>query len=122
MAHQEDAAWQDLARQVQSRRDSSIAELGLNPSSVPPISSGRAITVPRQHLSASEIAITESSAHSLLASLAEGKLTAIEVTKAFLKRAAIAQKLVSQSLNPRMALELARRSRRSNTMTNSRTM
>lgn len=46
-------------------------------------------------LTAEELAITETSAADLVHSLATGKLTAVAVTTAFLKRAALAHQLVS---------------------------
>ncbi|RHZ50159.1 uncharacterized protein CDV56_104675 [Aspergillus thermomutatus] len=100
--------WQELARQVQKRRDSSIAELKLN-LPVPSAASPRVIPLARQLLSGAEVAITESSASFLLSSLAQGRLTATEVTSAFLKRAAIAQSLVNcvHELLPARALARA---------------
>jgi hypothetical protein len=64
-------SWQELAGQVQSRRDSSIAELELN-LPVHSVSSPRVIPLARQLLSGAEVAITESSASFLLSSLAQG--------------------------------------------------
>jgi amidase len=46
-------------------------------------------------MTAEEIAITESSAVDLVAKMAQGRLTSVEVTTAFCKRAALATQLVS---------------------------
>lgn len=94
MADKEPPSWQDLAQQVRDRRDDSIDKFAPD-LEIPRIGSGRAIPIPRHYLTSAEIAITESSVQSLLNSLAQGKLSATEVTNAFLRRAVIAQKLVS---------------------------
>lgn len=51
--------------------------------------------VPKQVLTPREIEITEQDATDLTAALQTGKLTSTEVTKAFLRRASLAQKLVN---------------------------
>jgi hypothetical protein len=91
-------SWQESARKVQAMRDHSIEHVDPAIAALPNIHTGRVIDVPRKHLSPTEIAITESSAETLVASLATGKLTATAVTNAFLRRAAIAQKLVSSAV------------------------
>lgn len=53
------------------------------------------LNVPKQVLTAKELEITEQSAVSLLQQLRSGKVTCTEVTKAFLRRATLAQKLVN---------------------------
>jgi hypothetical protein len=94
---QQKISWQESARQVQAVRDRSIKQVDPAIAAFPDTHTGRVIDVPRKHLSQTEIAITESSAETLVASLATGKLTAIAVTNAFLRRAAVAQKLVSNA-------------------------
>lgn len=94
---QQKLSWQESARQVQAVRDLSIKHVDSAIAALPDIHNGRVIDLPRKHLSQTEIAITESSAEILVASLATGKLTATAVTNAFLRRAAIAQKLVSNA-------------------------
>jgi hypothetical protein len=94
---QQKLSWQESARQVQAVRDRSIEQADPAIAALPDTHTGRVIDFPRKHLSQTEIAITESSAETLVASLATGKLTAIAVTNAFLRRAAIAQKLVSNA-------------------------
>ena len=88
-------SWQETARKVQKERDDSIALVEPSIPTLPESLPSRVIDIPRQHLSLEELAITESSAQSLIQSLAVGKLTASLVVRAFLRRAAIAQKLVS---------------------------
>ncbi|KAJ6156723.1 hypothetical protein N7497_005608 [Penicillium chrysogenum] len=94
-APQPKPSWQEPARKVQSVRDRSIEHVDPAIAALPDTHTGRVIDVPRKHLSQTEIAITESSAETLVASLASGKLTATAVTNAFLRRAAIAQKLTN---------------------------
>ncbi|KAJ5513276.1 Amidase [Penicillium fimorum] len=88
-------SWQVSARRVQAVRDASIEHVDPAVAALPDTHTGRVIDFPRRHLSQTEIAITESSAQTLVASLATGKLTATAVTNAFLRRAAIAQKLTN---------------------------
>lgn len=97
MVPQQKLSWQESARQVQAVRDRSIKHVDPTIAALPDIHTGRVIDFPRKHLSQTEIAITESPAETLVASLATGKLTATAVTNAFLRRAAIAQKLVSNT-------------------------
>ncbi|KAJ5497889.1 Amidase [Penicillium expansum] len=95
VASQQKLSWQESARQVQAARDRSIEDVDSAIAALPATYTGRVIDFPRKHLSQTEIAITESSAETLVASLATGKLTATAVTNAFLRRAAIAQKLTN---------------------------
>ncbi|CAI7601267.1 unnamed protein product [Penicillium discolor] len=92
---QQKLSWQESARKVQAVRDRSIEHVDPAIAALPDTHTGRVIDFPRKHLSQTEIAITESSAETLVASLASGKLTATAVTNAFLRRAAIAQKLTN---------------------------
>ncbi|KAE8154674.1 amidase signature domain-containing protein [Aspergillus avenaceus] len=102
-------SWQDIAQGVQKTRDDSIARVEPALPALPEALPSRVIDVPRQVLSASEVDITESPAEALVASLASGKLTATAVTKAFLRRAVIAQKLTNciYELLPERALARA---------------
>ena len=87
--------WQDIVRQVQNHRDKSTTSV------LPPLpdfnvdSLRNVTTIPKQVLSSKEVQITESSAENLVESLGNGTLTSLEVTHAFLRRAALAQKLAS---------------------------
>jgi hypothetical protein len=94
---QQKLSWQESALKVQSVRDRSIKQVDFTIAALSDTHTGRVIDFPRKHLSQTEVTITESSAETLVASLATGKLTAIAVTNAFLRRAAIAQKLVSNA-------------------------
>jgi hypothetical protein len=99
-------SWQETARQVQAVRDRSIEAVDPYVAAFPEKPKGRVIDTPRKYLTSTEQAITESPAETLVASLAAGKLTAVAVTNAFLRRAAIAQKLVS-STPPAILLPVA---------------
>ncbi|KAJ5569704.1 amidase signature domain-containing protein [Penicillium hispanicum] len=101
--------WQEIAHEVQAIRDESITKIE---PPLPPLSESlpsRVIDLPRSYLTQSELAITESSAEALVNSLAVGKLTSTAVTKAFLRRAALAQKLTNciYELLPERALARA---------------
>ncbi|KAM0123540.1 hypothetical protein ACHAO1_011273 [Botrytis cinerea] len=87
--------WQDIASEVQKHRDTTIAKV--DPAIVEIIEKlpHRVISLPRKYLNPEEITITENPIEELLASLATGRLSSLAVTKAFLRRAAIAQKLVN---------------------------
>lgn len=94
--------WQETAGQVQAVRDRSIEQVDPAIAALPETHAGRVIDVPRKHLSPAEQAISESPAETLVASLAVGKLTALAVTNAFLRRAAIAQILVNAESFPKI--------------------
>lgn len=86
--------WQEIAKLAQDHRDSSIAELS---PAVPEVPSKLPLNVtglPKQLLEPKEVEITESSTETLLASLANGELSSVEVVEAFLRRAGLAAKLV----------------------------
>ena len=55
-------------------------------------------TLPRKLLFPHEIEITETPPEILATSLASGELTSVEVTRAFLRRAGLAQKLVASDV------------------------
>ena len=89
--------WQDVAAAAQSHRDESVSKVTPAPE-VPDIPSE---TLDVSHVAANvltkqELQITEAPAESLVLSLALGKLSSVQVASAFLKRAALAQKLVSK--------------------------
>lgn len=90
----EESSWQQAVQNVQADRDRSIAQVEPAIHILPEALSSRVIDAPRKYLTPSELAITESSCELLVESLARGRLTTTAVTKAFLRRAAIAQKLV----------------------------
>jgi amidase len=87
--------WQEVAKEAQELRDKSIAEIE------PPLPETRSehlplnvTSIPWKHLTTFEIEVTETSPERLVESLASGQLGCAEVTSAFLRRAAIAQKVV----------------------------
>ncbi|KAF3909742.1 Acetamidase [Arthrobotrys entomopaga] len=108
--------WQPIATERQAHRDSTIRELSTlpDPIQVPDFNDPSKLplnvyNLGQQSLSPREIEITEKSPTILLVELAKGSLSAVEVTRAFLKRAAIAQKLTNcaTELLPTLALSRA---------------
>ena len=93
------APWQDTAQLAQSLRDKSIDQIQ---PPIPEVSSQADLplnttSLPKKLLGETEFKITETPPEGLLKSLASGELTCVDVTTAFLRRAAIAQKLVGWS-------------------------
>ncbi|TAQ89074.1 hypothetical protein B7494_g2587 [Chlorociboria aeruginascens] len=89
------APWQVIAQRKQAERQSRIPEEWLL-SNLPSPSTLNVLSIPRTSsiLTSQELSITENyDATSLAETLRAGKLTAVEVTIAFCKRAAIAQQL-----------------------------
>ena len=87
--------WQEVATTAQDHRDASIAQVEPAVPDVPAKLPLDVTTLPKQFLSEAEVDITETSAENLVASLAAGRISSVDVTKAFLRRAGLAQKLVS---------------------------
>lgn len=87
------ATWQEVAADRQAYRDAGIATLE---PALPDIPSIPLNTIPlaKQFLTEAEIKITETSVQELILKLADGELSAVEVAKAFLRRAGLAQKAV----------------------------
>jgi amidase len=87
------ASWQEVAKDRQRHRDETIAAVKPN---IPEIAGIplNTLSLARQILTEEEIHITESTPEELLAELTKGDLSAVEVTNAFLRRAALAQKAV----------------------------
>jgi len=88
--------WQEIAQEAQDHRDRSLAEVQ------PPLPEIKAedlplnvTSIPALYLSPSEIEISETSPEKLVELLATGELSCVEVTNAFLRRAGLAQKLVT---------------------------
>ncbi|KAF7588619.1 hypothetical protein BBP40_005457 [Aspergillus hancockii] len=106
---QDKPTWQEIAKGVQETRDKSIAQVEPPTLGSSEKLSSRVIDIPRKILSPPEVTITESPAETLVASLAAGSLSATAVTKAFLQRAAISQKLTNciYELLPERALARA---------------
>lgn len=87
-------AWKDLAAEKKRRIDASIPpEWRLKTQTTGAVS---VMDYPKESgiVSADELAITESSAASLVKKMALGELTSVAVTTAFCKRAALAHQLV----------------------------
>ena len=93
-------SWQDVAKEAQDFRDASLVQV-LGIAAVfeqdaflnePP---KNVMTIPCLVLSPGDIQITESLPEELVKLLANGQLSAMDVTVAFLRRAAVAQRLVS---------------------------
>ncbi|KAJ4286271.1 hypothetical protein N0V90_013305 [Kalmusia sp. IMI 367209] len=102
------SSWQSIAEKAQQHRDASLAAIQ------PPIPDISELpldstSIPKTILSQGELSITQSDPVGLVSKLASGELSAVEVTNAFLRRAAIAQKLVNciTELIPDAALERA---------------
>lgn len=91
------SAWQDMAHKAQSHRDYTLSQVKPRiPDALPSLPTN-VTAIPRSLLSPREVEITTTCAEGLVASLATGALTSIEVTNAFLRRAGLAQKLVDIS-------------------------
>lgn len=87
------ATWQEVAADRQKHRDATIA--AIEPP-LPDIADLPQNTIPlaKTYLTAEEIKITESYVEDLVVQLAKGEISSTTVTKAFLRRAALAQKAV----------------------------
>jgi amidase len=82
--------WQDIVQEVQYNRDASIDRVQ---PPIPKISNDlptNIFDIPSQVLNHEEIKITQIRPEDLLSRLATGELTATAVTRAFLRRAALA--------------------------------
>ena len=95
MSEAENVTWQRVVNQVQHHRDDSIAKVQPTIQDVPSSLPKDVTLLPKRLLLAKEIEITQTSTEDLIASLAKGELTSTEVTRAYLRRAGLAQKLVS---------------------------
>lgn len=87
------ATWQEVAADRQKYRDTTLATIQ---PAIPDIPSPslNTISIAKDVLTTEEIKITESKVEELAPQLARGELSAVTVVKAFLRRAALAQKLV----------------------------
>ncbi|RDW87467.1 amidase-7 [Coleophoma crateriformis] len=103
------ATWQEVAADRQKHRDATIA--AVEPA-LPEISEIPTNTTPiaKKVLTADEIKITESTVEVLAVQLEKGEISAVEVTKAFLRRAGLAQKVTNciTELLPERALQRAK--------------
>jgi amidase len=87
------ATWQEVAADRQAYRAATLA--AIKPA-LPDLASIPLSTIPlaKEFLTAAEIKITETTVEELVPQLAVGKLSAVEVANAFLRRAGLAQKAV----------------------------
>lgn len=90
--------WQSVAKRAQDYRDDSIRRVQPPIPAHPEPLLKRVIEIPEQFLSQEEISITQKKAEDLLSLLASGEFTCLQVTKAFLRRAGLAQQLVPFAL------------------------
>ncbi|KAF2275280.1 amidase [Westerdykella ornata] len=109
-SHTKKKPWQVIAKEAQDYRDSTIAELSPSAPRVPAKLPKNVLPLPQELLDVSVLTITELPPEELLVSLATGKLTAVAVTDAYLRRAAVAQGLVNclTELLPSLALSRAK--------------
>ena len=93
--------WQNVARKAQKIRDDSVQRV---PGGVAELSDTllrNVTTIPHDLLDADALKITSQNCEEILSNLRGRKTTSIAVTRAFLRRAALAEKLVStQSMTP----------------------
>lgn len=86
--------WQAVASKLQSHRDATIAALDPPLPTLPSDLPSNVTGIPKQILSESELYITELPVEELIPKLANGELKAVDVTKAYLRRAGLAGLLV----------------------------
>jgi amidase len=88
--------WQEIAKEAQDYRAAGIAALATNAPEFFELPKN-STSVPGIILNPRDLQITRSLPEELLKLLANGELSATDVTTAFLRRAALAQKLVCSS-------------------------
>jgi amidase len=86
--------WKSVAKEAQDYRDRSIAAVQPAISDLPAELPRDVSGLPRLLLTDHEIWITQSSPEDLVELLSRGQLSSTSVTKSFLRRAALAQKVV----------------------------
>ena len=87
--------WQDIAKEAQDYRDASINRVVPAVPEVPKDLPLDLTEIPKYLLSTEEVLLTQTAPEDLVKSLASGKITSTAVIKAFLRRAGVAQALVS---------------------------
>lgn len=90
------ATWQEVAADRQAYRDATIASIDPALPEVADIPLNT-IAIAKKVLTDAELETTETFVEELGPKLANGSLSAVEVTKAFLRRAGLAQKLAGFS-------------------------
>lgn len=103
--------WTDTADEAQRHRDITIAALSPSAPEIPSELPKNTLHMPERLLDSSIISITELLPEQLLSMLSIGQLTAVQVTTAYLQRAAVAQGLSNclTELLPSIALERAKK-------------
>lgn len=103
-------AWTEIAEEAQIHRDTTITALSPPAPKVPSSLPKSVLHMSEQLLDPSTLAITRLLPQELLQSLTAGHLSAVEVTTAYLQRAAVAQGLSNclTELLPSLALDRAR--------------
>ena len=91
-------SWEEVAQRVRAHRTISLAKVEPTIPDVPSPLPNDVVTLPAKLLSPRENEITTTKAEDLVISLATGRLSSIEVMRAFLRRARLAQKLVIMPL------------------------
>ena len=87
-------SWTKTASNVQDHRDQSLQNIEPPLPDLPSPLPKNVVAVPQQLLSPREVEITQSPSEHLLSQLRTGKWSCEEVTRSFLRRAALSQKLV----------------------------
>jgi amidase len=88
------SSWQEVAARVQKHRDETIARVEPALAELDFEIPYNVTAIPRRVLTPRECEITELTVEELRARLDKGSLSAVETINAFLRRAALAQKLV----------------------------
>ena len=90
-------SWRECVAKALQRRDLSLSKIPGDLSQIDDtdLQSNNVTTIPDKVLSADDRDITQKNAEELLLALASGSLSSVAVTTAFLRRASLAQKLVS---------------------------
>ncbi|CAO2649299.1 Nn.00g066840.m01.CDS01 [Neocucurbitaria sp. VM-36] len=103
-------AWEEIAKEAQDYRDSTIAQLSPPAPVVPSELPKNVTSLPEQLLDHQILAITSLLPEELLSCIASGQLSAVEVSRAYLQRAAVSQGLSNciTELLPSLALERAK--------------
>jgi amidase len=102
-------SWQGIAQEAQDHRDETINRLSPPVPSIPADIPKNVTKLPEQLLDQSVHSITNMLPEELIASLATGQISAVDVTTAFLQRAALSQGLTNclTELLPQRALQRA---------------
>ncbi|KAF1851201.1 amidase [Cucurbitaria berberidis CBS 394.84] len=103
-------SWRDISKEARDYRDTTISQLSPLAPSVPSDLPKKVLGVPDQLLGQHVTSITSLLPEKLLASIATGQLSAVEVSRAYLQQAAVSQGLTNciTELLPTMALERAK--------------